>query len=96
MMEFGEHLRLVDGQTTCAKCGHALGPCTQNFKLGAKFSHRLLTELSDLNVDPQLLIDDEIVLREYYCPGCGGLLSNEITKPADPPRHDFMIDLAES
>lgn len=91
MTDFCEYLRIEGGEICCVRCGHRLGKASENFKLGARYAHRALTDISALNVDPQLLIDDEIVLREYYCPGCGGLVGNEITKPSDPPRHD--VDL---
>jgi hypothetical protein len=45
---------------------------------------------------PSDFCDDPIVLRQYFCPGCGALFNTEICRTEDPPTWDLRIGSATS
>jgi acetone carboxylase gamma subunit len=70
-----------------------LGPVSDNFKLSTRYRDYSPPELDrHLYADPAEFGDAEIVLRQYYCPACAGLLSQELCRRGDQPWHDFRID----
>lgn len=80
----GEYLEVVgagaDRRFRCAKCGHDLGLTTENYKTHALLREGSVQGSGPLAGDPARFIDDEIVLRQYFCPGCVTLLDNEINR----------------
>jgi acetone carboxylase gamma subunit len=38
-------------------------------------------------------IDDQPVFRQFYCPGCGALVENEIARSDDPVLRDIELHL---
>jgi acetone carboxylase gamma subunit len=86
----GDAFVLSGEEIRCADCDRLLGPRTQDPKLGAVVAERSLSDLSELNRFGTL---DELVLREYYCPGCGAMLAANVQRPTDPVL--IEIELAE-
>ena len=41
--------------------------------------------------EPDKFIDDPVVFRVFYCPGCGSQIDNEIALENDPILHDMEI-----
>jgi len=77
----------------CSSCGQPLGPVTANFKLAAAQRELSPPEVdARLYPDPAEFGDAEIVLRQYYCPGCAALLAQEFSSHGDEPWHDFQLD----
>ncbi len=80
----GEYLDVVqDGwqrRFRCAKCEHDLGPVQENYKTHALMRVAPLQEAGPLVGDPHRFIDDEMELRQFFCPGCVTLLDNEINR----------------
>ena len=37
-------------------------------------------------------VDDEVVWREFVCPGCGVRLATEVAYPGEPPFHELRLD----
>jgi acetone carboxylase gamma subunit len=62
----------VDDQKVykCSKCGYILCPITENYKNSA-----LKMEAPISKGQPEYLASksDKFILREYYCPQCGGM-----------------------
>lgn len=75
-------------------CGHEFGDYHENWKLAALVYVRD-TEESMQEVYPPLMHSnpDWVVLREYYCPGCGTQLEVEAVPPGYPVVFDFQPDL---
>ena len=42
--------------------------------------------------DPAKFVDDEVVFREFCCPGCGVRLATETAYPGDAPFHELRLD----
>jgi hypothetical protein len=38
-------------------------------------------------------IDDQPVFRQFYCPGCGALVENEVARADDPVLRDIEVQL---
>jgi N-methylhydantoinase B len=76
----------------CAKCAADLGPVRDNYK-----DHCVRSE-SDVSVanpnigDYRRYIDDRPVFRQFFCPGCGALVENEVARADDPVLQDIELD----
>jgi acetone carboxylase gamma subunit len=42
--------------------------------------------------DPARFVDDEVVFREFCCPGCGVRLASETGYPGEAPFHELRLD----
>jgi N-methylhydantoinase B len=80
-----------EGRVVCRRCGHDLGPAEENFKERAVCRTLPIQEANPLIVDPRTFIDDEIVFRQYVCPGCATLLETEVVLAATPPVWDKQL-----
>jgi N-methylhydantoinase B len=80
-------------QWACADCRSVLAPATENYKDFAALRESNPHELDPaLYADPAEFCDEAISLREFFCPGCGSLLSVEIAKVGDPPLREVRLD----
>lgn len=93
-MQVDHHLEIDGGSYRCRKCGHELGPADGNFKLGAVRKDRPIEAANPLIVDPDTFIDDEVVFRQYFCPGCATLLENEVILDTSEPVWDKQLSEA--
>lgn len=95
ILRVGEHLEVVrrGGAPVyaCGRCAHVLGPTTANYKLACASRDMQFQELGPLFNDPSEFIDDAMVYREFYCPGCGTALEGEVAREAEPPFHDMSL-----
>ena len=69
----------------CAKCDTDLGLLEENYKLGCLREDRHVSESNPLIGEPKVHINDDVVFRQFYCPGCGTLIENEVSVASDPP-----------
>ncbi len=75
----------------CAKCAADLGSVRENYKT------RCVMEESDIRTanpnigDWKRYIDDRPVFRQFYCPGCGALIENEVARADDPVLRDIEL-----
>ena len=64
--------KLVAGKNmfVCGKCGYKLCPVTEDYR-----EYALKHEASLSKAQPSILVpkEEKYVLREYYCPKCGGM-----------------------
>lgn len=87
-----EHLAVTaDGSTVCARCAHGLADRGTSYKDGAVMIQRTLQSAGRVWIDPAHYVDDEVVLRQYVCPGCATMLDNEVTLAELPPTPDKML-----
>lgn len=92
-MQVDHHLEIEEGRYRCRRCEHDLGPAGGNFKDGAVAKVRPIQDANPLIVDPTIFIDDEVVFRQYYCPGCATLLENEVILADSEAVWDKQMDL---
>ena len=89
MRQLDHHLAIDEsGTIVCRRCGHGLGPADRNFKEGAVRRDLPIQSANPLIVDPATFIDDEVVFRQYVCPGCATLLENEVVLARSDPVWD--------
>jgi N-methylhydantoinase B len=77
--------------TACAKCATDLGPVRANYK---EFAVRVDNEITAANPnvgDWKRYIDERPVFRQFFCPGCGALLENEIAREGDSVLRDIEL-----
>ncbi len=90
----GAHLGVVRGEGfrfACLECGHDLGAADGNYKESCAQADVPLQETNVLAVDASEWVDAEVVLREFYCPGCATMLETEMTVREAPPRRDLAL-----
>ena len=87
------HRSVRGDQWACADCRKSLAPASENYKLFCASRESNPHDVdAELYADPTRFCDDEIHLREFFCPGCGSLLSVEIAKVGDAPLHEVRLD----
>ena len=75
----------------CSKCAADLGPVRDNYK------DRCVRRESDISAanpnigDYRRYIDDRPVFRQFFCPGCGALIENEVARADDPVLRDIEL-----
>ncbi len=75
----------------CSKCAADLGPLRDNYK-----DHCVRRESDISTANPNIgdyrrYIDDTPVFRQFFCPGCGALIENEVARESDPVLHDIEL-----
>lgn len=75
----------------CRNCGEELGSATENYKKFCLYRERSVEQVGRLFGDPRRFIDDEVVVREFMCPGCNVLFDSEVNRKAEPPVKDIEI-----
>ncbi len=80
-------------RTGCSRCAADLGPARGNYK------DQCVRRESDVSAaNPNIgayrrYIDDRPVFRQFFCPGCGALIENEVARQDDPVLHDIELHL---
>jgi N-methylhydantoinase B len=80
----------AEAEYRCRRCQGSLGPAGHNYKLTALIEEVPVMSANPLIGDPGRFVDEEVVYRLFYCPGCGGLLDTEVARTADPPLWDIQ------
>lgn len=83
--------RDADGRqrTECAECGFDFGDATRDPKLAAVVRERSIADLSAHNHHGLV---DEMVAREFYCPGCSLLLTVNVQRRGAPIMVETTLD----
>jgi N-methylhydantoinase B len=76
----------------CARCDTKLGPLVDNYK-----AHCVLEELPVIEAVPlagaaHRFIDATPVFRQFSCPGCGGVIENEVAVAGAPIVRDIALE----
>jgi N-methylhydantoinase B len=87
----GPGLRVVGEVIACGECGTALCDADANWKTGARTRELPLQGSNVLIPDPKRLVDADVVLRQFACPGCLRLLDDEVVREGDPPVWDIRL-----
>lgn len=77
---------VIDGDgaaatVACRACGAGLGLASAVWKERAR---RRETPLAEVGIPAFDTGAPGVVLRQFFCPGCGALLDTETARPADP------------
>ena len=75
----------------CAKCSTDLGPLSGNYKDGCVCEDNPVSASNPLIGDPRVFIDDDVTFRQFFCPGCGAQLDNEIAVTKDAALADISV-----
>src|SRR5437867_6320841 len=90
-----EYLDLLDRDgahwLACSRCGQPLGPASENYKLHCHRIDRPIQAASTLSGEPRRFIDDAVEFRQFCCPGCGGLIENEVCRADDIVLRDIQL-----
>lgn len=93
---FDEHIVVIDedGQRhlACGSCDERLCAPDEHYKEHLLQAVKPLEEANQLLVDPSHYIDEEMEYREYYCPGCGLMMENEVIMANREPIADKELD----
>jgi N-methylhydantoinase B len=81
----------LERQLLCRSCRTPLGNGSESYKRYASTLEQPLTAANSCIEDPELWVDDPLVLRLFLCPGCGTLLEVEVARPEDPPIDDVVL-----
>ncbi|MGB5080759.1 MAG: hydantoinase B/oxoprolinase family protein [Burkholderiales bacterium] len=77
----------------CAKCAADLGSVRDNYKAHCVMEERDI-EVANPNIgDWKRYIDGRPVFRQFYCPGCGALVENEVARADDPVLRDIELQV---
>jgi len=77
----------------CSKCAADLGSVRDNYK-----DHCMRRESDIGTANPNIgdyrrYIDDTPVFRQFFCPGCGALIENEVARADDPVLRDIEMHI---
>ncbi|HYC81587.1 MAG TPA: hydantoinase B/oxoprolinase family protein, partial [Solirubrobacterales bacterium] len=81
-----------EGLFRCHRCATSLGSLEGNPKLEMASRERPTASLNPAYPEPSAFVDDEVVFREFCCPGCGVRLATETAYPGDAPFHELRLD----
>ena len=79
----------------CAKCNADLGRTHDNYKDHCIAATRPVSHAVPLAGDPHRYIDDAPEFRQFFCPGCGALIENEIAIASDPVLRDILVEMED-
>lgn len=71
------------GAYQCAHCGEQVGSLAGHAKEMMAVHQHPIADIGTHFHDPASYVDDEIVWREFFCPGCATRLASEICRPDD-------------
>jgi acetophenone carboxylase len=88
-------LRKVNGgvHTCCAKCDTDLGSVRENYKEHCVREDHDIGESNPNVGDYKRYIDAKPVWRQFFCPGCGCLIENEIAREGEEVLRDIEISV---
>jgi len=74
-----------------AKSSTDLGHVTGNYKDACIRENHPVSASNPLIGAPERFIDDDVSFRQFFCPGCGSLIDNEVAVDSDPVLTDIAI-----
>jgi N-methylhydantoinase B len=80
-----------DARFSCAGCGTDLGAISDNFKAHCARYDAPIESANPVIGDPRRFIDAAPVFRQFFCPGCGRLIENEIALQGEPLLRDIEL-----
>jgi N-methylhydantoinase B len=77
----------------CCRCATDLGLARGNYKEQCVRRDADIGAANPNIGDYRRYIDDRPVFRQFFCPGCGSLIENEVARENDPVLHDIELHL---
>lgn len=93
-MKLGAHIA-VDTETglaRCAECDEEFGPVDGNLKQELVVNEGPVADAGPYFDDPSRFVSEDVVLREYYCPGCGTRQFVQTARPDDDHISEVELD----
>jgi N-methylhydantoinase B len=89
----GLEIRKHEGTASiaCGRCDAILSDLAGNWKNGARSRQVSIQDGNPGTPDPSRLIDADVVMHQFACPGCLTLLDNEVRLRGDAPLWDLRI-----
>lgn len=88
----GDYLRIENDRFHCAKCEHELGNVSEGIKRNLALRELDVEDLGNNWIDPALILDEEIVFREFLCPECATRIFTESCRRDDPIVEEVRIN----
>ena len=79
-------LELRGKNAHCSKCGHDLGPAERGWKAGALVRERPMNNAGGAPYKS----GQHVLLRLFFCPGCGRQIATETAMKDDPYLDDIL------
>ena len=80
-----------EARFSCPGCAADLGPSTDNYKHHCARHDAPIESANAIIGDPRRFIDARPVFRQFFCPGCGRLIENEVALEGDPLLRDIEL-----
>jgi N-methylhydantoinase B len=77
--------------TCCAKCDTDLGSTRENYKDHCVREDQEINRANPNIGDYKRYIDEKPVWRQFFCPGCGALIENEIAREGEELLRDIEL-----
>ena len=81
----------TQGTFACYRCGTSLGDIDADPKLAMVVAERPVEDLNPGWHPPADYVDDEVIWRDYCCPGCGVRLTAEVAYPGGASFREFEM-----
>jgi acetone carboxylase gamma subunit len=98
MMQLDDNLILTDdGAVVCTHCKTRLGETSHDPLANAVKRERPSRDAGPgVHADPKTFTAREIVLRQFFCPGCSTVLATEIVPGDEPSFRHWRLDATAS
>ena len=83
----------TQGAFRCARCGEITGLLTEHSKSRLVWCQQPIAEIGSRFCDPSTYVDDPVVWRTFFCPGCATRLATEVARPDDAPLPECKLDI---
>ena len=80
-----------EARFSCPSCAADLGPSSDNYKHYCARHDAPIESANAIIGDPARFIDARPVFRQFFCPGCGRLIENEVALEGDPLLRDIEL-----
>lgn len=80
---------------SCVSCSASLGPVSENYKSKCVSEDTPIQRATPTAGDPKRFVDPDPVFRQFFCPGCGTLIENEVTIKGSTLLRDFEFTAEE-
>ena len=80
----------------CNRCGKPLISASDNYKKGCLVYERDPRTIYNPVIEGEYTFSPDpewARIVEFYCPGCGVIVENEILPPGHPITHDIQLDI---
>lgn len=80
----------------CSECRTVIEDAARNYKHGCAVRVTPVQAVGLDPIDPALYLDEDIVYREYFCPGCGLLMQGDFARRGDADLWDIHLHAIRS